>query len=99
MGHATLVILGSGYTARFVLSGGSHRYARILATSRRPNANLSWIAPDRRIAFDLAQRSTWANIPDHADLLWCFPAAPMELVIEFAATIEASRRRMVTGVK
>ncbi len=95
MGHATLVILGSGYTARYVLSGGSHRYARIVATGRRPDANLSRVAPDRRIAFDLAQRSTWSHIPDYADLLWCFPAAPVELVQEFAATIKAGERRMV----
>jgi hypothetical protein len=95
MRHDTLVILGFGYTARFILSGGSHRYARIVATSRRPDAHLSRVAPDRRIAFDLGQPLTWDSIPNDADLLWCFPAAPVELVKEFAATIEAGERRMV----
>ena len=93
--HDTLIILGAGYTARSVLSVPSALYARTLITSRHPHAHLSWVAPDRRITFDLEQRSIWANIPDHADLLWCFPAAPVELVKDFAAKINASKRRMV----
>ncbi len=67
----------------------------MVATSRRPDANLSRVAPDRRIAFDLEQPSTWDRIPNDADLLWCFPAAPVELVKEFAATIKTGERRMV----
>ena len=93
--HDTLIILGAGYTARSVLTTPSLAYARILSSSRNPDAHLSWVAPDRRIAFDLGQRSTWANIPDQADVLWCFPAAPVELVKEFAATIKAGQRRIV----
>ena len=95
MGPDALIILGAGYTTRSVVAAPSPRYARILFSSRNAAAHLSWVAPDRRIEFDLAQRSTWANIPDHADILWCFPATPVELVKDFAASIEASKRRMV----
>ncbi len=95
MRHDTLFILGAGYTARSLLIAQSSPYTRILFSSRKPDPHLNWVAPDRQIAFDLEQRSTWANIPDHADVLWCFPAAPVHLVKKFAVTMEGSNRRLV----
>ena len=91
----SLVILGSGYTARFVLPLAERRYARVLATSREPDRHLSHIQPDRRIRFDLTHQETWRNIPTDADLLWCFPAAPLDLVKAFAETVELYPRRLV----
>jgi hypothetical protein len=88
----TLVILGSGYTARFVLPLAERRYARILATSREPNQHLSHVAPDRRVQFDLSEPSTWRNVPSEADLLWCFPAQPLKLVQQFAVEARLSSR-------
>ena len=90
-----LVILGSGYTARFVPPLAEPRYARVLATSREPDRHLRHIQTDRRIRFDLTQQDTWRNIPTNADLLWCFPAAPLDLIKAFAGTVEPYSRRLV----
>jgi len=45
--------------------------------------------------FDLGQPSTWKNIPAGADLIWCFPATPLEQVQAFARTLDVPARRMV----
>ncbi len=45
--------------------------------------------------FDLEQPSTWLNIPAQADLIWCFPATPLEQVQAFARTLDAPPRRIV----
>jgi hypothetical protein len=92
--HDTLVILGAGYTARVVFPLASRRYGQIFATSREPAKNLPTVAPAQRLQFDLAQPDTWRNIPERADLLWCFPAAPLEAVQQFAAAANPSSRRI-----
>jgi nucleoside-diphosphate-sugar epimerase len=45
--------------------------------------------------FDLARPNTWTSIPAGADLIWCFPAMPVELVRAFAKTLGAPPRRLV----
>jgi nucleoside-diphosphate-sugar epimerase len=45
--------------------------------------------------FDLEHASTWLNIPVGADLIWCFPATPLEHVQAFARTLDAPPRRIV----
>lgn len=93
--HNPLIILGSGYTARFVVPLASRQYAHIFATSRNPARHLGHIAPDRRIRFDLTQQATWKNIPTGTDLLWCFPVVPLDLVQKFAATLDQLSHRIV----
>jgi hypothetical protein len=95
MAHQTLVILGSGYTAKFVWPLASARYRCVLATSREPDRHLHEIAAGQRLQFDLSDTVTWRNIPERADLLWCFPAAPLELVKRFAETLNPLARRIV----
>jgi hypothetical protein len=94
MSHS-LVILGAGYTARFVLPQAERRYAHIFLSSRDPERHLSHIAPDLRIRFDLERPDTWKNIPLDADLLWCFPAAPVDFVRQWADTHDSPSRRLV----
>jgi nucleoside-diphosphate-sugar epimerase len=65
------------------------------ATSRNPPKNLAGVSSEQHVRFDLGQPSTWLNIPAKADLLWCFPAAPLEQVRAFARTLDAPSRRMV----
>jgi nucleoside-diphosphate-sugar epimerase len=65
------------------------------ATSRNPSNNLAGIPSEQRLLFDLEQPSTWENIPVGADLIWCFPAAPLEQVQAFARTLAAPPRRIV----
>jgi hypothetical protein len=78
-----LIILGSGYVARFIPSLRSF-YSTVLHTSRDPDNHLSWVPVEQRVLFDLEQADTWKNLPSMADVLWCFPAAPIEAVRRFA---------------
>lgn len=90
-----LVILGSGYTARFLWPLIANRSSKVFATSRAPEQHLSYVQPVQRLRFDLSQPDTWGNIPREADLLWCFPAAPLDLVRQFAASLSGPDRRLV----
>lgn len=65
------------------------------ATSRDPLSHLADIPSEQRIRFDLEQPSTWLNIPVSADIIWCFPADPLEHVQAFAAMRSASSGRLV----
>src|SRR5262245_36841282 len=90
----TVVILGSGYAGRFMLSLRSF-YVNVLHTSREPHNHLTRDPGEQRIRFDLAQPDTWSTIPAGADLLWCFPAAPLSSVEHFASRIKVGPRRLV----
>ncbi|MDK2743793.1 MAG: hypothetical protein NDI90_12815 [Nitrospira sp. BO4] len=92
--HQSLTILGSGYTAKFLLPLAEQRYTRVFATSRNPERHLSHLRPDRRVRFDLAQPDTWPSIPMATDILWCFPAVPIELVRQFAEAASLQTRRL-----
>jgi nucleoside-diphosphate-sugar epimerase len=91
----TLIILGSGYTARFLLPLAARHYATVLATSRDPDKNLSHLSRDQRLRFDLAQPDTWTALPDNADILWSFPAAPLNLVQQYSERLRTSSCRLV----
>jgi len=65
------------------------------ATSRNPLHNLAGIPSEQCLRFDLEQPSTWLNISAGADLVWCFPATPLEQVRAFARTLDAPPRRIV----
>ena len=90
-----LVVLGSGYTGRVVHRMGTSHGRTVHATSRNPLSNLADIPSEQRLQFDLEQPSTWSNIPAQADLIWCFPATPLEQVQAFARMLDAPARRMV----
>ncbi len=90
-----LIILGSGYTARFLWPLVADRSPMVYATSRAPEEHLDYVPPAQRLRFDLSQPGTWGNIPHDADLLWCFPATPLDLVRQFAASLSGSARRLV----
>ncbi|MGC4098509.1 MAG: hypothetical protein QM706_15460 [Nitrospira sp.] len=93
--HHALVILGSGYTAKFLLPHAQRRYTQVFATSRNPDKHLTNLRLDQRIRFDLTQPETWEAIPKSADILWCFPAVPLQLVQRFADTTSLRTRRLV----
>jgi hypothetical protein len=90
----TMVLLGSEYMARFMLSLTDF-YTDVRYTSRDPHKNLRWVPPKHRVRFDLAQPDTWSNVPPGGDLLWCFPAVPLNSVQQFAARIKGSFRKLV----
>ena len=90
-----LVVLGSGYTGRVLYKMGASQGWTVYATSRNPLNNLMDIPSEHRLIFDLDRPSTWRNIPMDADLIWCFPATPLEQVQAFAHTLNPSPRRIV----
>ena len=90
-----LVVLGSGYTGRVLHRTATSQGRTVHATSRNPLNNLAGIPSEQRLRFDLEQPSTWLNIPAGADIIWCFPATPLEQVQAFALTLNAPARRLV----
>lgn len=93
--HHSLVILGSGYTAKFLQPLAQNRYSHVFATSRDPDRHLTDLRLDQRIGFDLARPETWQEIPASADIVWCFPAVPSESVRQFADAASLRTRRLV----
>jgi nucleoside-diphosphate-sugar epimerase len=93
--HAQLLILGAGYTGRFLAAEACAQGRVVLFTSRDPDRQLKHVPASQRLMFDLARPNTWTSIPAGADLIWCFPAMPVELVRAFAKTLGAPPRRLV----
>jgi len=89
------IILGTGYSGRHLADALTATSRPFFATSREPEKNLSHVQAGRRMKFDLEQPSTWLNLPARADLIWCFPATPLEQVQAFARALDAPARRMV----
>lgn len=79
-----LVILGSGYTGHWIYTLALQQSLPILASSRAPDRHLHDVDPSRRIRFDLGEPSTWSALPPDADLIWTFPATPLEQIQAFA---------------
>ena len=90
-----VVILGAGYTGLVIHALGQARGLRVLAGSRSPDEHLASIPASQRLRFDLARPQTWADIPEQARLVWCFPAAPETLVQDFAGRIAPRISRLV----
>jgi nucleoside-diphosphate-sugar epimerase len=90
-----IIILGTGYSGRHLTNVLTATSRPFFATSREPDKNLSHVPAGRRMKFDLEQPSTWPNLPAQADLIWCFPATPLEQVRAFARTLDAPPRRVV----
>ena len=91
----TIVILGSGYTGHWIYRLAAQRSLPIQASSRRPDHHLIDIEPPARIRFDLEEPTTWAALPPDADLIWTFPAIPLEQVQAFARHCCRPQRRLV----
>lgn len=90
-----LIVLGSGYTGRYLVAEASSQGRIVLCTSRDPDRRLNHVHLSQRLRFDLAQPDTWRNIPTDADLVWCFPATPIEQVQAFAKTLVAPPRHLI----
>ncbi len=93
-----LVILGAGYTGRFIYHAALQQGRLVFATSRCPTAHLSFAQPDHRIFFDLRQLETWSHIPARSDIIWCFPALPEDTARAFGQhLIDQKSRLFVLG--
>ncbi|MFM8550976.1 MAG: hypothetical protein ACKOCD_01460, partial [Nitrospiraceae bacterium] len=90
-----IVILGAGYTGRHLFALATAQGMPTLAGSRSPETHLTSIPISQRLRFDLAQPQTWVNVPDRARIVWCFPAAPVSLVQDFAGHVVPRLDRLV----
>ena len=80
----TLVILGTGYTGRVIyrLAAASRRTIRL--SSRTPERSLADVPASVQLGFNLTDPTTWATIPDQAEVIVTFPVQPIEQVEAFA---------------
>lgn len=90
-----LVILGAGYTGRFIYHAARQHRRPVFATSRNPDAHLSFAQPDHRILFHLQEPGTWTQIPPQSDIIWCFPALPRDVAGTFAQHVIDRDSRLV----
>ena len=79
-----LVILGAGYTGRFLFPSATAQGWETFATSRNPEVNLPHIPHDRQLEFELTRPDTWTALPPRAHIIWCFPALPQDTASAFA---------------
>ena len=93
--HAPLVILGAGYTGRFIYRAARRRRPPVFATSRDPEAHLTFTRPGHRLFFDLRQPDTWTRIPPRSDIIWCFPALPRDVAEAFARHASTANSRLI----
>lgn len=91
----SIAILGSGYTGRWIYRLAGEQSLRVRASSRQPDRHLTEVDPQARFRFDLADSTTWTAVPPDADLIWTFPATPLEQVRAFARQCCNSPRRLV----
>jgi len=90
-----VVIVGSGYTGRYLAKALTRASCRFFATSRDPDRHLATLPEVSRLHFDLQRPETWINIPSEADIVWCFPAMPLDLVGPCADALKAGARRLM----
>jgi len=90
-----LVILGAGYAGRWIYTRAIAHGVSVSVTSRTPDTHLNFAAPLHRLRFDLNRDDTWRGIPAGVDLIWCFPAVPLEAVSAFAEAVLGNAGRIV----
>ncbi|MBI3353225.1 MAG: hypothetical protein HY036_11700 [Nitrospirae bacterium] len=90
-----LLILGGGYTGQVIYRQASLLRRPLLISSRKPEEHLIGIPPKQRIFFDLHQEKSWDLLPEKADLIWTFPATPLDQVMRFGEGKGTIFRRLV----
>lgn len=88
MAHArTLVILGGGYVGRQLQA----RHPGAVVTHRPATPR-----GDRELPFDLDTPATWVGLPtEGADVVWTFPARPLDAVQDFHRLKLATSRTLI----
>lgn len=90
-----IVILGFGYTGRWIYGLAHEHSSRVFASSRQPDLHLTEVSPHDRLRFDLSDQTSWPTLPRGADLIWTFPATPLDQVQVFAREYCRTGRRLV----
>ncbi len=90
-----IVILGAGYTGKFLYRLARKQGETVFATSRWPENHLSFTRPEDRLAFDLNRKETWESLPPQSQLIWCFPALPAKAASAFARHMTSQKCRFL----
>ena len=90
-----LVILGAGYTGRFIYQLAKALGYSTMVTSRNPAEHLGFALPRDRRYFDLLLPETWSTIPNEAHIIWCFPALPHQEALTFAHLLREKHCRLI----
>lgn len=90
-----LVILGGGYTGRVIFRLASAGGRAVTFSSRDPQRSLKDFPASACFRFELADSSTWPGFPDCADVIWTFPAEPLDQVQAFVEHAGPRIRRLV----
>jgi hypothetical protein len=91
----TLVILGTGYTGRVIYRLPAASRRTICLSSRTPERSLADVPASLQLGFDLTNSTTWATIPDQAEVIVTFPVQPIDQVEAFAKQVGPRIRRLV----
>ena len=70
------LILGHGYTADVLIKSIALNEPDVLVKSTSRN-------DESKIYFDLKEPASWSNLPEANNLVWTFPAEPLEVVKKF----------------
>ncbi|MHB8482505.1 MAG: Rossmann-fold NAD(P)-binding domain-containing protein [Nitrospiria bacterium] len=90
-----LLILGGGYTGRVIYRQASLLKHPLLVSSRKPETQLAGIPGEERLFFDLRQENSWSLLPEAADVIWAFPAVPLDQVMRFGREKGIIFRRLI----
>jgi nucleoside-diphosphate-sugar epimerase len=93
-----VVLLGCGFLGKWLLKKLENDNFQVFPTSREPDKNEYIKTHPNKIRFDLNDNSTYKNIPDNSEIIWLFPASPLDKVTEFYNLINSkSIIRIVFG--
>ncbi len=93
MTHDPILVLGGGYTGRVVRRRlmESSRSCVVTFRNRLPRGD----GRGEYLHFDLGKSETWSTLPVLGDVVWTFPAEPLQQVEEFANVLFRTGRRVV----
>ncbi|MBN8704369.1 MAG: NAD(P)-binding domain-containing protein [Bacteroidetes bacterium] len=88
-----LILLGYGFTGEAILQAFLKAGFQVIVTSRNPEKLPDLPEFVQKIKFDLLNKATWTNLPDQSELIWMFPAEPIEAVKSF---LEFARQHQIS---
>jgi nucleoside-diphosphate-sugar epimerase len=90
-----LIVLGGGYTGLAIYRLANSEGCEVVLTSRTPDTSLKSLPACARRRFDLTDDATWPALAAGADVVWTFPAEPLEAVRAWAKPAGPRVRRLV----
>jgi nucleoside-diphosphate-sugar epimerase len=94
-----IVILGCRFVGISLMPFLEKAGYEVYASSRKPLENELLKNHPNHLKFNLEDKSTYQNIPENADIVWTFPAVPVDNVSDFLTYLKQKncRVRVVLG--